>query len=169
MGYMGSGKSHISKLLSQKINFQLFELDRCISEETGMEISEIFAQKGEIYFRKIEKKLLNHLIKQNTNAVLSLGGGTPAYYDNIDIINEFSESFFLSVSVKTLCERLWHERLHRPIISRINHEDLPEFVSKHLFERNPFYAKAKHIIFTEGKSQEDICNEIIRLLNLQNL
>ena len=99
LGYMGSGKSHISKNLSQKINFKLIDLDQKISEQHGISIPEIFQTRGEIYFRKEEKRILEQLLNSEENLILSLGGGTPVYYNNMNIINEKSKSIFLRASV----------------------------------------------------------------------
>ena len=79
LGYMGSGKSHISKNLSKKINFKLIDLDQQISDEHQQTIPEIFEKKGEIYFRKEEKRILEELLNSDENLILSLGGGTPVY------------------------------------------------------------------------------------------
>ena len=133
-GYMGCGKSHISKVLSDKISFRLVDLDREISEQEGMSVAEIFRQKGELAFRKLERTTLENLLKSPENIVLSLGGGTPAYFDNMDLINRHSTSFVLQTSIATLAERLGRQKSKRPLIAAIADEDLPEFIAKHLFE-----------------------------------
>lgn len=166
LGYMGSGKSHISKILSQKINFKLFDLDHEIISVHNLNIATIFKLKGEIYFRKEENRILKELLLSKNNCILSLGGGTPVYFNNIDLINEHSESVFLQTSVGNLTERLIKQKAKRPLIANIDDENLPEFIAKHLFERNPFYAKAKHIINTDHKSPEEIVDEIIKVLGL---
>ncbi len=106
IGYMGSGKSHVSKILSEKINFKLIDLDKEISRKNKLTIPEIFEKKGEIYFRKLEREALEEILASEENVVLSLGGGTPVYYNNMEIINHNSKSFFLRSSVGTLVERL---------------------------------------------------------------
>lgn len=161
IGYMGSGKSHISKILSEKLNFRRIDLDKAIAEDEGMSIPEIFQKKGEIYFRKREKEILEGILDAGEDNVLSLGGGTPVYFDNIDRINEKSVSIFLRSGVGTLTERLLKQKSKRPLIARIQDEELPEFISKHLFERNPYYSKAKMIVDTDGKEDTEIVEEII--------
>jgi len=88
IGYMGSGKSHVSKNLSKKLNFPLIDLDQRISEEHLLSIPEIFQKKGEIFFRKEEKRILETILNEEKDIILSLGGGTPVYYNNMDLINE---------------------------------------------------------------------------------
>lgn len=164
LGYMGSGKTHISKLLSSKLNFKLIDLDFEIVTKEQMPVADIFEKKGEIYFRKQERLILENILHNHENTVLSLGGGTPVYYDNMDFINKASTSFYLSPSIKTLYERLSRGKEKRPLIARIPDEDLPEFIAKHLFERSPFYSKAQYTIYTDNKSAEEIVAEITNLL-----
>ena len=163
IGYMGSGKSHISKVLSQKLNFKLFDLDRQISLKNKMTIPEIFEKRGEIFFRKQENEILKEILDTQDDCILSVGGGTPAYFNNMEIINQFSESVFLQTSVSALAERLLKQKSKRPLVAKIADEDLPEFIAKHLFERNPFYSQAKHKVITNGKSPEEITEEIAAL------
>lgn len=161
VGYMGSGKSHISKLLSSKLHYKLLDLDKEISLRLNKSIPEIFQKDGEIYFRKKEKEILEDILQEKENSILSVGGGTPTFYKNMDAINEKSTSFFLRTSVNTLSERILKNKEKRPLLARIPDEELPEFIAKHLFERNQFYQKANYIIETEGKSPEEILKEII--------
>ena len=135
IGYMGSGKSHISKVLSQKLDVKLIDFDKEIIFRNNMSIPEIFEKRGEIFFRKQEKLLLEEILSTEKTCILSLGGGTPAYYNNIEIITQKSTSIYLRTSVKTLTERLLKQKQKRPLIAKISDADLPEFIAKHLFER----------------------------------
>ncbi|KFC21065.1 shikimate kinase [Epilithonimonas lactis] len=166
LGYMGSGKSHISKNLSQKINFKLIDLDQKISEEHQQSIPEIFEKRGEIYFRKEEKRILEELLNSEEDLVLSLGGGTPVYYENMNIINEKSKSFFLRASVGTLTNRVLLQKHSRPLIAKLEDSDIPEFIAKHLFERNPYYSKAHFTIDTDSKNAVEISDHIVELLEI---
>ena len=166
VGYMGSGKSHISKILSEKINFKLFDLDKEISKRNRLPISEIFAQKGEIYFRKKEREVLEELLATQDVCILSLGGGTPAYYNNMELINTQTTSIYLRTGVGTLSERLKLQKDKRPLIAQIADEDLSEFIAKHLFERSIFYNKARWIVDTDGKTPEEIVEEICTIVEL---
>ncbi|WP_262151621.1 shikimate kinase [Chryseobacterium foetidum] len=166
VGYMGSGKSHISKILSDEINFTLLDLDREISKRLKMTIPEIFEKKGEIFFRKTEREVLEEILVSDDNIVLSLGGGTPAYYNNMEIINLNSKSIFLRANISTLVARLSKQKDKRPLVAKIPEEDLPEFIAKHLFERNAFYSKSQFMISTDGRNPEDIVSEIKEKLYL---
>ena len=158
---MGSGKTLVSKELSILNNFKFFDLDTEISKQNNRSITEIFKEKGEIFFRKTEKEVLEKILSSEKNIILSLGGGTPCYYNNIDSINEKTISVFLKTNVKTLAQRLSSEKDKRPLIQNISNEDLPEFIAKHLFERNPFYNQAKITINTDNLSAREIAEEIL--------
>ena len=166
MGYMGSGKTLVSKELSILNNFKIFDLDTEISKQNNRSITEIFKEKGEIFFRKTEKEVLEKILSSEKNIILSLGGGTPCYYNNIDRINEKTISVFLKTNVKTLAQRLLSEKDKRPLIQNISNEDLPEFIAKHLFERNPFYNQAKITINTDNLSAREIAEEILTQIKL---
>lgn len=166
IGYMGCGKSHVSKILSDKLQFRLIDLDKEISRRNKLTIPEIFEKKGEIYFRKQERETLEEILASEENVVLSLGGGTPVYYNNMEIINHNSKSIFLRASVGTLTERLSKQKEKRPLIANIDDHNLAEFIAKHLFERNPFYGKAQYQINTDQRSPEDIVDEITEKLYL---
>ncbi len=161
IGYMGSGKSHISKILSDRLNFERIDLDNTITEQNKMPVSEIFEKKGELYFRKQEKSILEELLNNKDNSILSLGGGTPVYYNNIHLINQKSVSIFLRAKVGTLTQRLLMQKEKRPLIAKFGDEELPEFIAKHLFERNPYYSQAHITIDTDEKNDHEIANEII--------
>ena len=163
---MGSGKTLVSKELNILNNFKIFDLDTEISKQNNRSITEIFKEKGEIFFRKTEKEVLEKILSTEKNIILSLGGGTPCYYNNIDHINEKTISVFLKTNVKTLAQRLSSEKDKRPLIQNISNEDLPEFIAKHLFERNPFYNQAKITINTDNLSAREIAEEILTQIKL---
>lgn len=165
LGYMGSGKSHIARLLSAKLKYQLIDLDQEIERLNHKSVAEIFEEKGELYFRKKEKEALHMILDTEDHIVISVGGGTPVYYDNIQELNAKTKSFYLRSSVPTLTSRLAAEREKRPLIARIPHNDLPEFIGKHLFERNHFYTQAQHAIDTDHKTPEEIVDEILKYLD----
>lgn len=166
IGYMGSGKTSVAKVLSQKIQYQWIDLDHEIAKFEKNKISEIFKQKGEIYFRKLENQLLNKILKSSDPMVLSLGGGAPMFYNNMALLLAYSECFYLFASPQRLAQRLVDGKAQRPLIQHLSDEDLPEFIAKHLFERNAKYQMAKYTINTDALSPEQVADQIIRELNL---
>jgi len=164
LGYMGSGKSTIGKNLAQKLNLNFIDLDQYIEHENNETISGIFAQYGEIKFRKMERESLAGVLNSDFDLVIASGGGTPAYYDNMELINEKSISIYLRLSIKEIVNRLTSEKYKRPLIAHLNNEQLPEFIAKHLFERRNFYEQADLTIEVNNRSIEEIVTEIIQNL-----
>ena len=160
---MGSGKSIIGRELSLKMNKKFVDLDSYIEEKEKDSISNIFQKNGDLYFRKQESKYLKETLSNNTDLVLSVGGGTPCYFDNIDMmISNKNISIYLKNSNIQLTSRLFNEKNKRPLISNISSkEKLLEFVSKHLFEREVFYNSASYKIDCNDKSVSEIVDEII--------
>ncbi len=167
IGYMGSGKSTVGKALASKMNLLFIDLDNFIEKNESKSISSIFSTHGELYFRKLERSYLTKLIEGKENYVISLGGGTPCYFDTINQLIESQHSVvFCQASITTLTDRLFKEKAHRPMISHIeSREFLQEFVGKHLFERNPFYQKANFKVIVDELSIDEIVDQIFSILN----
>ncbi|SHG39771.1 shikimate kinase [Winogradskyella jejuensis] len=164
MGYMGSGKSTVGKKLAYILEYNFIDLDDLITEKESKSIADIFKTKGEIYFRKKETEYLKEVISSDSNTVLSLGGGTPCYGINLNIIKDSknTKSFYLKTSLQELKKRLLPEMEKRPLISHLQGEDeIIEFLGKHLFERAPFYSQSDFSITTDGKSKMEIVEEIV--------
>jgi len=167
MGYMGCGKSALGPLISSKTSLPFIDLDKYIEVGEKSSISNIFNDYGEIYFRKKERFYLEQVFLEKSSFIISLGGGTPCYFDNIDFINlkEDAVSIFLKTSPKELAFRLYKDKMHRPMISHLqSKQEIEVYVAKHLFERLPFYMKAKETINTDNKSIESIIEEIHSIL-----
>ena len=167
IGYMGSGKSTVGKLLSEELNYKFYDLDQEIENEYDMAISEIFARKGEIFFRKAERKMLEKLINLDEDAVVSLGGGTPCYGDNMELIKNADSvrSIYLKLNIQTLLERLQREKADRPVISHLETEELlEEFIRKHLFERGFYYNQSDKILDCNDKDPSEITRELVETL-----
>lgn len=167
VGYMASGKTTIGKSLSKKLGYKFMDLDDYIVEKEGNTVNEIFKSKGEIYFRKTESLLLNEIIQNNDKLVLSLGGGTPCYGDNMILMQgkTNAKTIYLKATIKTLVKRLRIEKNKRPLISHLESEELlTEFIGKHMFERSQYYSQANITVSIEGKSESEIVEDII--LNL---
>lgn len=167
IGYMASGKSTLGNILAKKKHYDFIDLDDYIEKEEKTPIKSIFKQKGEIYFRKLETKTLKSIIENKDNVVLSLGGGTPCYGNNMSILLSSSsvKSFYLKASIPFLVNRLKTRKNNRPLIAHIEtDEELTEFIGKHLFERSPYYEQAHFKISIDDKSKKDIVTEILHAL-----
>ena len=166
IGYMGSGKSTIGRKLAETLDFEYLDLDAYIETKEQQPISEIFKSKGEIYFRKIESQFL-HEVSSMKKAIVSLGGGTPCYGDNMKLIRDMEHTviIYLKASIPSLVERLHDEKATRPLIAHLKTKDeLTEFIGKHLFERSFFYTQADYTISVDKKSVLEITEESIMSL-----
>jgi len=141
LGFMGSGKSTVGKRLAKRLNFSFYDLDAEIEKAEKQTIVEIFAQKGENYFRKIERKLLLKFLDK-PDIVLSLGGGTPCFFDNMLKIREKAYSIYLNLPVETLAQRLENAKQTRPLAAGKTPENLRFFIADLLHRREGFYLQA---------------------------
>lgn len=166
LGYMGSGKSTVGKMLSDKTGISFLDLDSCIENNAMMSIGEIFETRGEIFFRNLEHKVFLELMNSTEEIILALGGGTPCYSDNHTLLvgdNVFS--FYLKSSVQNLVNRLVLENDKRPLIAGKTEVEIIDFIAPHIFERSFYYQKSKYTIDVDCKSVEQIASEIAQLLS----
>ena len=167
MGYMGCGKSALGNKLAQSNSLSFIDLDDYIETQEKTSIHMIFEKYGEMYFRKKERFYLEKLLSEDYKAIIALGGGTPCYFDNIDYINKKKDTstLYLKTTPKALVKRLFEQRDHRPMIAHLKtKEKLEEFIAKHLFERIPYYTKARHHLTTDDQSVENLALKIEKLL-----
>ncbi len=167
-GYMGCGKSTGGQLLSKKMNFDFVETDTEIEKKENSSITDIFQKNGEIYFRKVENRVLKEVLGSSKNEVISLGGGTPCYANNLHLLksNEEVKLFYLKMTAQNLTARLIQEKQKRPIINHLQtEEELEEYIRKHLFERQFYYLQSDFIIDANTKTVEELGEEIIKLLH----
>ena len=161
LGYMGSGKSTVGRQLAEKLSLPFLDLDNYIEEKTAKTIPDIFKEKGEIYFRLKEHEALKELLGDPEDAVIALGGGTPCYSNNMELILSHTQNvFYLRLGIAALAKRLQSEKEQRPLITHLPDLELPEFIGKHLFERAPFYNKAPHILQADKLDAPDLLSAI---------
>ena len=166
VGYMAVGKTTIAQLLSEKIKMKWIDLDKLIEKDAQLSVSDIFTQKGEVYFRKLEHKLFNEYVEVTNDLIISTGGGTPCYANNHVLLNaENTVSIYLKASIAVIFTRLKFEKEQRPLIATLSEEELKEFIAKHLFERSYFYNQATYTVEVDTKTPQAIVQEIIELLN----
>lgn len=162
VGYMASGKSTVGKRLAEKLSKDFIDLDDYIENKEQITISEIFKKGGEILFREIEHKYLCELLEKENDKVISLGGGTPCYRNNMEIINKKTQSIYLKASVDVLFNRLIKESEKRPLVASVGQEAMPAFIEKHLNDREQYYSKANFII-----SADQNLTSIVREITLK--
>lgn len=155
VGFMGSGKTHWGKIWASKNHLNFFDLDSKIERAFKMTITEIFEKKGEEKFRELERY---HLRKFQTkkNFLLSCGGGTPCFSDNLDWMKSQGKVFYLKASPEVILEQVMHETEKRPIIKNVNASELLFFIQKKLAEREPFYSQADFILNVEELNEDSL-------------
>jgi shikimate kinase len=149
LGFMGSGKTHWGKRLSEKLNIPFFDLDDQIISHEEKSIVEIFAEHGEEYFRLLEKDILHLITESHENLVMACGGGTPCYYNNIEYLNRTGTSIWINTPVDTLFQRLIKEKESRPLIKNLDNEQLKTFIIRKFADRKIYYEQANIIIDEE--------------------
>jgi shikimate kinase len=165
VGYMGSGKSTVGKLLASKLGIPFCDLDAIIEENEQQSLPELFENKGEIYFRKIENTILKLVLQKEESFVLSLGGGTPCYHNNHEmLLQEDVVSIYLKGNAITLANRLQDEKVKRPLLSAVSENDLIDFINKHLFDRSYYYHQVNHVVAIDEKSVDQLVDEIVQQL-----
>ena len=165
VGYMASGKSTIGKLLSESLHIPFYDLDDLIENNLNLKINEVFEQKGELFFRKLEHQLFVELLENDEDIIISTGGGTPCYFNNHELLQkEDVVSIYLKASIDTLFNRLVDEKHKRPLIAHLNKEETKEFIAKHLFDRSFYYNQATFKVNVDTKSIDEIVAEISNLL-----
>jgi shikimate kinase len=160
LGYMGSGKSFTGMKLAEMLYYRFLDLDEMIEISSGYSIKDYFEKFGEASFRKKERELLlSHLDDKDT--VIASGGGTPCFEDNMDLMNQNGITVFLDTRYEIILDRLREKIPHRPLLSKLPPEQIPEFIKKHLEERRIFYENAK--LKVEGNDIDWIVREISKL------
>lgn len=169
IGYMASGKTTLGKALARAIGYDFIDLDRYIEQRFRKKISEIFAFEGEEGFRKKEYAML-HEAGEFCNTIVSCGGGTPCFFDNMEFMNSRGVTLCLNASLECTVRRLLCAKNKRPIVEGKTADELPSFISTHLKDRAPFYNKAHYQIdsdLIENRPDIEIkVNEIRTLLNI---
>ena len=158
LGFMGSGKSTIGKLLSERLEVPFLDLDEEIVQKTGLSIPEIFSSLGEEKFREIERETLMGLLSKPESLVISTGGGAPAYKDNMELINENSISIYLKADFEKLWERISKDS-NRPLVTAGKKK------VRELFARRiPFYEKADIVVRTDIFTPDETVERILKIM-----
>ena len=145
IGYMGSGKTTVGKALSKETGMMFYDLDWYIESRMRKSVSQIFAEKGEEGFRKIEYNML-HEVAEFEDVIISCGGGTPCFFDNMDYLNQQGDVVYLKATPETLYKHLMMAKIERPLLKGKSSEELIAYITEHLKERASFYEKARHIL-----------------------
>ena len=145
IGYMGAGKTTIGKALSKELGIIFYDLDWYIENRMRKTVSQIFAERGEEGFRKIEYNML-HEVAEFEDVIISCGGGTPCFFDNMDYLNQQGQVVYLKAEPEVLYKHLLMAKVERPLIKGKSQEELLAFIRDQLDRREPFYSKARYTL-----------------------
>ena len=141
IGFMGSGKSTVGRKLASYLRWTFIDLDERIEQKTGMKISDIFKEKGESWFRKMESELLKSLLTE-AETVISTGGGVPCSGNNMNYMHESGLTIYLKMTPGQLKSRLLRSSKERPLLKDISKDELESYIEKKLREREKWYSGA---------------------------
>lgn len=144
IGYMGAGKTTLGKAFSRELGLTFIDLDWYIEERFHKTVQQLFSERGEQGFRELEQKML-HEVAEFEDVVISAGGGTPCFFDNMDYMNACGDTVFLQVKPEVLFHRLKVAKQQRPLLANKSDEELMNFICEALQKRHPFYSQAKFL------------------------
>jgi shikimate kinase len=163
IGFMGSGKSSAGRFAARKCGVRFIDLDEWIEAREGKKVREIFKEKGEEGFREIEWMALHEVSEVIGDTVVSTGGGTPCFFDNMEYMKSKGITIFLDLSSARLTDRLRNSLKDRPLLEEAK-GDLQTFIHQKLVERAPFYSQAEYTLHENEASREGLRDLIRKLL-----
>lgn len=160
IGLPGSGKTTLGKQLAERLRIPFIDLDLAIESQEGKTVQEIFARESENHFRKVEAKKLKSLCEGKMDFVMATGGGTPAFFNNMVLMNQSGKTVFIDISTPEICSRLAKTDLSaRPLFSNLNAEQLKGKIESLRSQRIDFYKRAS-IIISDDVTVERILDKI---------
>ena len=163
IGYMGSGKTTVGRQLALALGIQFYDLDWYIEMRYHRTVAQIFAERGEEGFREMERNML-HEAAEFENIVLSCGGGTPCFFDNMEYMNSLAETVYLKATPEVLAMHLKMGKVERPLVKGKTEEDLLQYIKDSLRVREPFYMQAKHVLDVTLLDNYDKIQTSVKLL-----
>jgi shikimate kinase len=166
---MGAGKTTIGKALAQDLGVTFYDLDWYISNRMRKTIAQIFEERGEEGFRQIERNML-HEVAEFEDVIISCGGGTPCFFDNIDYMNQQAPVVYLKAEPDVLFKHLAMSKNDRPLLRGKSQEELIAFIKDQLEKREPFYTKASYSLdvslMDDYSKIKDSVAQVRKLLNI---
>ncbi|MGP1452859.1 MAG: shikimate kinase [Segatella oris] len=145
IGYMGAGKTTVGKALAKELHMPFYDLDWYIESRMHKTVKAIFDERGEAGFRKIEHNML-HEVAEFEDIIISCGGGTPCFFDNIDYMNKQGETVYLKATPEVLYGHLKMGKTIRPLLLNKTADEVQVFIREQLAQREPYYSKAKYVL-----------------------
>jgi shikimate kinase len=159
---MGSGKTTYGKLMAKELKLSFIDLDAYIEQKYLKAIAALFDEVGEEGFRKIEREVL-HEVSQFEDTLISTGGGTPCFFDNMEFMNAHGDTIYLRTSVRELRDRLKMSRIKRPLLNGKTDKELELNIAEMLEKREVFYMKGKYILDTDDLNPNNLMSSFLEL------
>lgn len=171
VGYMGVGKTTIGRCLAKKFGLQFYDLDDYIQSRYHKNIPEIFKEESERGFREIERRML-HEVCEFEDVLISCGGGTPCFFDNIDYMNRQGITVYLRTCPEILYKHLVMCKTPRPLLAGKSKDELMDFITRNLKEREPYYTRAQCIyrvpLLDDKTKVKEAVNDVYNLIENSN-
>ena len=145
IGYMGAGKTTVGKALANSLQLPFYDLDWYIEGRMRKTVAQLFAERGEEGFRQVERNML-HEVAEFEDVVISCGGGTPCFFDNMEYLNAQGETIYLKATPEVLYKHLQMGKTVRPLLRDKTPKETLDFINSQLAHREPFYNKAHHTL-----------------------
>ena len=163
VGYMGAGKTTAARRLAQCLGWEVVDTDALFEEKYKISVNDFFNKYDEPLYRKLESEVLKST-ESLENVVVSTGGGTACYFDNMEWMNQHGLTVFLRISPKAAVDRVIHSRHKRPLVEGKSEEELIEFVNSHYASRLPFYELAQITVKSEDFDLEALLQKLTSFL-----
>ena len=163
VGYMGAGKTTAARRLAHRLGWETVDTDALFEEKYKMSVCDFFNKYDEALYRKLESEVLK-ATESLESTVISTGGGTACYFDNMEWMNQHGLTVFMRISPQAAVDRVIHSRHKRPLVEGKSEEELTEFVNRHYASRMPFYEQAKITVKSEDLDVEGMMNLIKEIL-----
>lgn len=163
VGYMCVGKTTVGRHLAKKLNCSFYDLDWYIEERFRKKIPQIFSERGEDAFRDLERRML-HEVAEFENVVVSCGGGTPCFFDNMDYMNSVATTIFIKAKPETILEHLKISKSERPLLNGKTPEELQTYITEQLQLREPFYQKAQYEVLVNVLNNKENVNAFVDVI-----
>jgi shikimate kinase len=159
VGYMGAGKTTAARRLAQRMGWEVVDTDALFEEKYKISVNDFFNKYDELLYRKLESEVLK-ATESLDHVVVSTGGGTACFFDNMDWMNQHGLTVFLKISEKAVVDRLLHAKRKRPLAIGKSEKELTEFVQRHYTERLPFYEQARITVKAEDLDLDDLVRRL---------
>ena len=145
IGYMGAGKTTVGKALARALGLPFYDLDWYIESRMHKTVPQIFAERGEEGFRQVERNML-HEVAEFEDVIISCGGGTPCFFDNMAYLNAQGETIYLKATPEVLYKHLQMGKTVRPLLRDKTPDEMLAFITGQLGQREPYYGQARHTL-----------------------